>query len=227
MRIAIDGPSSSGKSTLAREVAQALHFRYIDSGAYYRAFTWHLMANGINWSDERSVEKALQNIHMEFLYDSETGQCRMMLNGVDVENRIRTPQVSQAASEVSALPAVRRFITEELRRAAAGGGVVMDGRDIGTVVLPDADVKIFMTADERVRLQRRLKQLKQQGVTTDETDLASEMRQRDRQDSARALAPLRKAPDAIELDNSNMTYEQQRRFVLRLARKALRKTPSP
>lgn len=214
--IAIDGPSSSGKSTLARELAKALHFRYIDSGAYYRALTWYFMQRGFDWTAEKQLLPMLQQVTLEFHYDPVSGSSAMLLNGQNVEDKIRSPQVSLAASQVSAIPAVRNFITDVLRRHAGGGGVVMDGRDIGTVVLPDAAVKIFMTADEQVRLSRRLRQLAQQGVAVEESSVAADLRCRDQQDSARQLAPLKKAPDAVVLDNSTLTHEQQRDFVLNL-----------
>ncbi|MCS6990730.1 MAG: (d)CMP kinase [Chitinophagales bacterium] len=222
--IAIDGPSSSGKSTLARELAQALGLRYIDSGAYYRALTWFLMERRINLSDETGIEALLPQLNLEFRYNAATGQCAMFLNGRNVEDSIRQPAVSVRASEVSALPIVRKFITEVLRKAAENTDVVMDGRDIGTVVLPEATVKIFLTADEQVRLQRRLEQLQRQGMQIQEQEIAADLNRRDHQDSRRALAPLRQAPDAIVIDNSHLTRDQQRELVLNLIKEKLNLT---
>lgn len=207
--IAIDGWSSCGKSTMARQLARKLNYIFIDSGAMYRAITLYFLRNEVDTQDEAQIENALLNINLAFQLNPVNGNNEIWLNGENVDALIREIKVAEKVSEVAALRQVREFAVSQQRAIGQAKGIVMDGRDIGSVVFPDAELKIFMTADPEIRVQRRLKELqvKNPGITIDEvrTNLAS----RDHIDSTRAISPLRKPEDAVVLDNSFLSPEQQ------------------
>jgi CMP/dCMP kinase len=207
--ITIDGWSSCGKSTLAKQLAQELNYVYIDSGAMYRAITLYFLRNHVDWTKPAAVEKALKNIVLEFVPNNKNGYTDICLNGENVEYVIRDLVIAEKVSEVAAVKAVREFAVAQQQAMGKKKGIVMDGRDIGTVVFPKAELKIFMTADEAVRVERRFKELfaKNPNVTLEEVKNNLEMR--DYIDSHREVSPLRKADDAIVLDNSNLTMKQQ------------------
>ncbi|MGN0171479.1 MAG: (d)CMP kinase [Acutalibacteraceae bacterium] len=205
--VAIDGPSGAGKSTLARILARELHFIYVDTGALYRAVGYAAVEKGISPSDEKAVKDLLLTLKVTLGYDR-SGQQRVYLNGTDVSDSIRTPQVSSAASAVSAIPAVRAFLFSLQRDMAKTQSVIMDGRDIGTVVLPDAKVKIFLTASAEDRAKRRYEELCEKGQQVTYESVLSDMIERDRRDSERAASPLKAAADAVLVDTSGNTLEQ-------------------
>lgn len=213
--IAIDGWSSCGKSTMARQLARKLNYIFIDSGAMYRAITLYFLRNEVDTKDEAQIENALLNINLSFQLNSHTGNNEIWLNDENVDALIREIKVAEKVSEVAALRQVREFAVAQQRAIGQAKGIVMDGRDIGSVVFPDAELKIFMTADPEIRVQRRLKELqvKNPGITIDEvrTNLAS----RDHIDSTRAISPLRKPEDAVVLDNSFLSPEQQLKLALK------------
>ena len=222
--IAIDGFSSSGKSTLAKQLARELNYQYVDSGAFYRAVTFYFLRNGIDWKNESELMEALKKVQLDFKYDNDLGVCQTQLNGKDIESEIRSLEVSKAASEVSAISDVREFVTAQLRKLANEKSIVMDGRDIGTVVFPDADMKIYMVADPKIRSERRFKEMKNRGDDVTETQIEKNLSGRDHLDTTRTAAPLKKAEDAIELDNSNMSEQQQLNFVLDVVKGKLNST---
>ena len=205
--IAIDGPAGAGKSTLARRLAQDLGFVYVDTGSIYRTVGYHMSLMGIGPRDTDGVTRLLDDVNLDIRYD-ESGLQRMILNGHDVTEEIRTPEMSQVASLISAQPVVREFLLDVQRELARKNHVVMDGRDIGTVVLPDADVKVFLTADVQVRAGRRFAELQLKGIKTTLEKVEQEMLQRDQQDSTRAIAPLKQARDAVLLDTSDKDIPQ-------------------
>lgn len=206
--IAIDGPAGAGKSTMARRVAADLGFVYVDTGAIYRTVGHFVHSRGIDPQDLSSVSDVLCDIHIEIVYN-ENGQQRMVLNGTDVTDELRTPVMSDYASKVSALGPVRAFLLEQQRELAKRYDVVMDGRDIGTVVLPDASVKIFLTASAEVRAARRLAEFREKGDKNSTLEsVLEDMKQRDARDSQRAVAPLKQAQDAELLDTSDLTIEE-------------------
>jgi cytidylate kinase len=207
--ITIDGWSSCGKSTLAKQLAKELDYVYIDSGAMYRAITLYFLRNHVDWTKVHAVEKALKNIVLEFVPNPQNGQAEIWLNDENVEYVIRDLVIAEKVSEVAAVRAVREYAVAQQQAMGKNKGIVMDGRDIGTTVFPKAELKIFMTADEAVRVQRRFKELyaKNPNVTLEEVKTNLEMR--DYIDSHREVSPLRKAEDAIVLDNSNLTIKQQ------------------
>lgn len=213
--IAIDGPAGSGKSTTARLVAQKLGYIYIDTGAMYRALTLKVIELGIDPNDESSIIKVAENTKIELLY--ENGNLKVILDGKDVSEKIRSPEVTSLVSIVSAHPKLRDIMVKKQRELGRNGGVVMDGRDIGTVVFPDADLKIFMTADVRERAKRRQKELKAQGFDVEIEKLIKEIEERDKFDSTREIGPLKKADDAIEIDTTNLTIDEQVEIVLKKA----------
>ena len=215
--IAIDGPSGAGKSTLARQLASALHFLYVDTGAIYRTIAYYAYANHLDPSDEAAVLAALPDIRIELCHDTE-GLQRMILNGEDVTDAIRLPQISQYASVVSAYPGVRAFLLEMQRDFARKGSVIMDGRDIGTVVLPHADVKIFLTASPEARARRRCVELEQRGTPEPFDQVLSEIQQRDWDDSHRETAPLRQAEDAVVVDTTELNFEESLAALLTVVR---------
>ena len=206
MRVALDGPAGAGKSSVAKEVAKRCGYLYVDTGAMYRTIGYYCLKNHIDVHDSDKVVSALPQIQVETKYNS-AGEQRMYLNGEDVSEAIRTPEGGMAASAVSALPQVRAFLLQTQRDMAKKYSVVMDGRDIGTVVLPSATVKIFITADSRVRAQRRYKELLQRGEEITYEKVLRDIQRRDYRDSHRRAAPLKQAEDAILLDTSDMDFD--------------------
>lgn len=221
--ITIDGWSSCGKSTLARQLAERLKYIYIDSGAMYRAITLYFLRNRIDWTKERQVEEALQNIELEFIPNTISGKTEMYLNGENVEYYIRDLIVAEKVSEIATIKSVRSFAVEQQRKMGRTKGIVMDGRDIGTVVFPDAEFKIFMTADNAVRVERRFKELYTQNPNITIEEVKNNLEMRDYIDSHREVSPLRQAEDAVVIDNSNMTPEQQLDLALQWAKEKMQK----
>ena len=209
--IAIDGFSSTGKSTLARQLAKSLGYVYIDSGAMYRAVTLFAIEHGLinEKTDASGLEALLPKIELRFELNPETGRSEIVLNGQNVERQIRSLEVSAHVSQVAALGPVREKLVALQRAMGNQGGVVMDGRDIGTVVMPEADLKIFMTASPEIRASRRYKELLERGEKVSYQQVLHNVRERDFLDSNREISPLRKAADAMELDNSDMGLEEQ------------------
>ncbi|HOZ01234.1 MAG TPA: (d)CMP kinase [Candidatus Syntrophosphaera sp.] len=205
--IAIDGPAASGKSTTARRLAQKLGYVYLDTGAMYRACALKAKQTGLALGDEEAVRAMLDKLDIEIKLDGEENV--ILLDGKDVSGAIRTNDISRLSSDISALPAVRYKMVELQRRLGSRGGVILDGRDIGTFVFPDADIKIFLTATDEIRARRRWLELKHKGVHASLDNVSEELRERDKNDSARELAPLAKAADAIEVDTSAMNVEEQ------------------
>ena len=202
IRIAIDGPGGAGKSTAAKALAQKLGIIYVDTGALYRTVGYYVRSKGVDPKDAPAVEALLPDISVELGY--ENGAQVVYLNGENLGDRIRTPEMSMYASAVSAIPAVRAFLLETQREIARKNSVIMDGRDIGTVILPDADVKIFLTASNECRAKRRYEELCGKGIQTTYEDVLADMNARDRADSTREVAPAVAAPDAVVFDNSWM-----------------------
>ena len=205
--IAIDGPSGAGKSSLARAVAAQFGFIYVDTGAIYRTVGLAAYRRGLDRHDENAVKAMLPELKIEMRYN-EAGEQRMFLNGDDVSAEIREPEISICASDVSALPAVRAFLLEMQRHMAREHSVIMDGRDIGTVVLPQAELKIFLTASAKARAARRLLELRRKGIESSFEEVLRDIEYRDEQDTARAAAPLKKADDAVLVDTSDIDFEQ-------------------
>ena len=205
--VAVDGPSGAGKSTLARAIASKYKFIYVDTGAIYRTVGLAAQYAKVDSKDSEGVIAILPDIKIEMCYDDE-GVQRMLLGGKDVSAEIRTPLSSIYASDVSAIPEVRAFLMDMQRDMAKKYSVIMDGRDIGTVVLPDADVKIFLTADARARAQRRFLELEKKGIPTPFDEVLRDIEYRDAQDSSRAAAPLKAADDAVVLDNTNLSFDE-------------------
>jgi cytidylate kinase len=216
--VAIDGPAGSGKSTVSKEVARRLGYAYVDTGAMYRAVALLGLRKGIDRSDENGFIKEAAGAAMEFRVTGD-GQ-RFFVNGEDVTDKVRRPEVGELSSPVSAIPDVRRYLTEAQRRMARDGGVVMEGRDIGTVVCPQAEVKVFVTASEEERARRRFLELKQKGVDADLEEVRAGIAERDRRDSSREVAPLVKAADAVELVTDGLSIEQVVDRVIDLVRRA-------
>lgn len=217
--IAIDGHSSCGKSTLAKGLAKALHYAYLDTGAMYRAVTLYFMDHGVDYSDPNAVEAALPKIEIHF--ERVDGKNHTFLNGEDVERRIREMRVSEQVSPVSAISAVRRAMVAQQKAMGRRRGIVADGRDIGTVVFPDAELKIFLTADVDVRTSRRHLELAAKGIDADWDEIRQNLIERDRIDSTRADSPLRQADDAVVIDNTLLSEEEQLNKALELARTRL------
>lgn len=205
--IAIDGPSGAGKSSLARAAAAQFGFIYVDTGAIYRTVGLAAYRRGLDRHDENAVKAMLPELKIEMRYN-EAGEQRMFLNGDDVSAEIREPEISICASDVSALPAVRAFLLEMQRHMAREHSVIMDGRDIGTVVLPQAELKIFLTASAKARADRRLLELRRKGIESSFEEVLRDIEYRDDQDTARAAAPLKKADDAVLVDTSDIDFEQ-------------------
>lgn len=218
--VAIDGPSGAGKSTIARSIAAELGFLYVDTGAIYRTVGYSAYINGVEPTDAEAVIALLPNLKIEMGY-GEDGLQHMVLNGQDVTREIRLPQISMYASHVSAIPEVRAFLMEMQRSTAREQSVIMDGRDIGTVVLPDADVKIFLTASVEDRAKRRYDELIGRGTPKDFDELLEEIKQRDYNDSHRAAAPLKAAEGAVYLDTSGNTFEQSRDLILQIIKERM------
>lgn len=207
--ITIDGWSSCGKSTLARQLAKKLGFVYIDSGAMYRAITLYFLRNHVDWTSEAEVHEALGQIELEFRFNPTSGRSEMFLNGENVEFVIRDLVVAEKVSEIAAIREVREFAVAQQRKMGKRKGIVMDGRDIGTVVFPKAELKIFMTADNAVRVERRFRELFEKNPNITIEEVKNNLEMRDYIDSNREVSPLRQAPDARVLDNSNITQEEQ------------------
>lgn len=218
--VAIDGPSGAGKSTLAKALAKELGFVYVDTGAIYRSIGYFAYQRGVDPTDRSAVEALLPEIHLEILYRDD-GLQHMVLNGQDITREIRLPEISLYASKVSAIPAVRAFLLEMQRDMARKHSVIMDGRDIGTVVLPSADVKIFLTATAEDRARRRFLELEERGTPQPYEKLLAEMRERDHNDSSRAAAPLRAAEDAVVLDTTGNTFQQSFDLLLQTIKEKL------
>ena len=214
--IAIDGYSACGKSTTARAVGTKLGFIYVDSGAMYRAVTWYLLENNISLSDMEAINEVLRDIEIGFRRD-EAGNLITYLNGQAVEDKIRELKVSENVSVVAAISAVRKAMVRIQQQLGAGKNIVMDGRDIGTVVFPEAELKIFMTADLKIRAERRLKEWLANGIETSIEEVRTNIEERDHKDTTRSDSPLKKADDAIVVDNSLMTFDQQVAEVIALA----------
>lgn len=205
--IAIDGPSGAGKSTLARRCAAAFGFLYADTGAIYRTVGLAAFRRGIDRKDSAAVEAMLPDLSIRLQYN-DAGEQRMLLDGEDVSDEIRKPEISICASDVSALPAVRSYLMQMQRSLAEENNVIMDGRDIGTVVLPNADLKVFLTASAEARAERRMKELQEKGMPCSYEDVLRDIRYRDEQDSSRDAAPLRRADDAVLLDTTELTFDE-------------------
>jgi len=219
--IAIDGPAGAGKSTVARRVADSLNYTYIDTGAMYRAATWLVLENNVNALDYETIVKLVASARIELVAADDGSGQRVLVDGRDVSLAIRSPQVTRLVSPISAIPGVRQHMVTRQQQMAARGGVVMDGRDIGTVVLPGADLKIFLTASPEVRAARRMKDLEQMGEPTEFERLLNEIKDRDQADSTRAVAPLRQAQDAIPINTDNLTVEEVVSRILNLCRRNL------
>ena len=219
MTVAIDGPAGAGKSTIARALAQALHFVYVDTGALYRAVGYYMLANGVPLKEAAQVEARLPEITLELKYVD--GGQRVILNGEDVSGKIRTPEVSMAASVVSAQPPVRRFLFDLQRDTAKKADVIMAGRDIGTVVLPDARLKIFLTASPEARAKRRYAELCEKGEKVTYDEVLADMVKRDYDDTHRAAAPLKAADDAVLVDTTALSLEESIDTLRRLVEERL------
>lgn len=223
--IAIDGHSSCGKSTMAKELARKLGYIYVDTGAMYRTVTLYAMRNNLFDSQGEvltdELQKQMGNIKVSFRINKETGRPDACLNDECVENIIRSIEVSNHVSKIAAIPFVREAMVDQQRRMGAEKGIVMDGRDIGTTVFPDAELKIFVTASAKVRAQRRYDELQQKGMPADFDEILKNVEERDYIDSHREVSPLRKAEDAILLDNSDMTIPQQNEWLMQQVEKAL------
>lgn len=216
--IAIDGPGGAGKSTLAKAVAKKLNILHVDTGAIYRTIGYAAFSRGLDAKDESQIAPLLKEIQIDMAFDENSGQ-KMLLDGKDVSTEIRLPEISMYASNVSALPCVRAYLLEMQRDIARKRSVIMDGRDIGTVVLPDADVKIFLSASPEVRARRRWLELQEKGTPDTYEAVLADLIARDERDSNRAIAPLRPADDAVLLDTSGMTLQESIDAILKLIRK--------
>ena len=206
INIALDGPSGAGKSTIAKAVAKRLEYVYVDTGALYRSIALYLIQNSVDINNEKDIHSALNNIKLNLEYID--GSQRVMLCGNDVSDKIRTPEISMGASKVSAVPCVREFLFELQQNIAKENNIIMDGRDIGTVVLPNADVKIYLTASAKERADRRFKELREKGDKSTYEEVLSDIKQRDYNDMHREIAPLKKADDAVEVDTTSFTLEE-------------------
>ena len=209
--VAIDGPSGAGKSTVARAAAAKLGYVYVDTGAMYRSIGLAVCRRGIAGEDTTGIIATLPEIAIQLTYQD--GAQHVLLNGEDVSEAIRTPEISYYASKVSAVPEVRRFLLETQRNMAKNGNILMDGRDIGTTVFPDAELKIFVTASPEIRAQRRYDELRAKGEEAGFDEILENVKQRDYIDQNREVSPLRKADDALLLDNSHMTISQQKEWL--------------
>ena len=207
--VTIDGWSSCGKSTLAKQLAKRLEYVYIDSGAMYRAITLYFLRNRVDWADENEVDAALENIQLEFNFNDKSGQSEIFLNGENVEYLIRDLVIAEKVSDVAAIKKVRAFAVAQQQAMGKNKGIVMDGRDIGTTVFPHAEVKIFMTADSPIRVERRFRELYEKNPNVSIEEVKTNLELRDYIDSHREVSPLRRAEDAILLDNSDLTEREQ------------------
>ena len=215
--IAIDGYSSCGKSTMAKDLAKEINYIYVDTGAMYRAVTLYALRKSLfidNQPNISALNGEIKNINISFSLNPQTGAPVTLLNGEDVENEIRGMEVSSYVSAIATIDFVRSFLVEQQQQMGKEKGLVMDGRDIGTVVFPKAELKIFVTASAKVRAQRRYDELKNKNVAADFNEILNNVQERDYIDSHREVAPLRKADDAIELDNTNLTLHEQKEWLL-------------
>ncbi len=222
--IAIDGYSSCGKSTMAKDLAREVGYIYIDSGAMYRAVTLYCLENNLfseDGIDTTKLEAAMPNIKISFQLNPETGRPMTFLNGENVEDRIRTMEVSNRVSPVAALPFVRDFLVKQQQEMGKEKGIVMDGRDIGTAVFPDAELKVFVTASAEIRAQRRYDELKAKGQEASFEEILANVKERDHIDQNREVSPLRQADDAILLDNSYLTISEQKQWLQEQFQKAI------
>ena len=222
--IAIDGHSSCGKSTMAKDLAREVGYIYVDTGAMYRSVTLYALRHGLftdGGIDEDALRSQLPDIHISFQFNAQTGRPDTYLNGELVEKEIRTMEVSNHVSPIATLGFVREAMVAQQQEMGKGGGVVMDGRDIGTVVFPNAELKIFVTASAQVRAQRRYDELRAKGMEADYGEILRNVEERDYIDSHREVSPLRPAADAIMLDNSNMTIAEQKQWLMEQFQKAL------
>ena len=210
--VAIDGPAGAGKSTISRAVAQKTGFLYVDTGALYRAVTYDMLENRIDPSDIHAVCERLAHITVRLGY--ENGDQQIYLNGKNITEKIRTPQISAAASTVSSIGEVRQFLFSLQQDIARENHIIMDGQDIGTVVLPNAQVKIYLTADVEERARRRFVELQQKGIHTDFEEVLADVKRRDENDMNRSIAPLRQAPDAVLVNTSHLNFDQSVQAVL-------------
>ncbi len=222
--VAIDGYSSCGKSTLAKELGRRLGYHYIDSGAMYRAITLYFLRNHVNYTDPVAVLDAIANINLSFVFNEDAQRSEIQLNGEDVEPYIRDMIVSEKVSEVAAIREVRSFAVAQQKRMGRKKGIVMDGRDIGTTVFPDAELKIFMTADPEVRVMRRFKEMYATNPHISIDEVQHNLELRDYIDSNREESPLHRAPDALLLDNSNLSREEQLELVLQWVKERVANT---
>lgn len=216
MTVAIDGPAGAGKSSVAKVLASRLHYTYIDTGAMYRAITWALLQDHVDITDTEAVRKCLAAVTIRLVPEPDI--CRVYVNETEVTEVIRKADIASHVSAVAALAVVREKLVQLQRDLAKGGNVVLDGRDIGTVVLPDADVKIFLTASVASRAKRRYNELSAQGSTASLADIAASIEARDYTDSHRAISPLRQADDAVLLDNSELTLEGTAEAIIQIIR---------
>ncbi|MBR6590821.1 MAG: (d)CMP kinase [Bacteroidaceae bacterium] len=221
--IAIDGFSSCGKSTMAKDLAKEIGYIYIDSGAMYRAVTLYSIENGLfngKEVDTARLKEQIGQISITFQLDEQTGRPRTQLNGKDVEDRIRTMEVSSRVSIIAAIDFVRKYLVTQQQEMGKAKGIVMDGRDIGTTVFPDAELKIFVTASPEIRAERRYKELQEKGEKADFDEILANVKERDHIDQTRAVSPLRRADDAILLDNSHLTLAEQKAWLIKEYQKA-------
>ena len=214
--ITIDGWSACGKSTLAKQLANKLGYVYIDSGAMYRAITLFFLRNSIDLSNTVEVSAALKNINIDFRFNPDANHDDIYLNDENIETLIRDLSVAEKVSAIAAIEAVRTFAVAQQQKMGVNKGIVMDGRDIGTTVFPTAEIKLFMTADSDIRVERRLKELRPKNPQITREEVKKNLETRDHLDSTREISPLRKAEDAIVLDNSHLSMEEQLAFALRL-----------
>ena len=220
--ITIDGWSSCGKSTLAKQLAAKLKYTYIDSGAMYRAITLYFLRNHVDWTDNEAVVDALKDINIEFIHNDSTRSSEVLLNDENVEYLIRDLVVAEKVSEVAAIKEVRDYAVSQQQALGSKKAIVMDGRDIGTIVFPTAELKIFMTADKAVRVERRFRELYEKNPKISLEEVKNNLEMRDYIDSHREISPLRKADDAIVLDNSNLTEQEQYQLALKWANEKIK-----
>ena len=214
INVAVDGPAGAGKSTVSRAAAKAMGYIYVDTGALYRAVGVNALRNGIDTKDRQAVAESLSDISVNLVF--ENGEQKVLLNGEDVSAEIRTPDASMAASDVSAVPKVRDFLFDLQRSIASNNNCIMDGRDIGTVVLPNAKVKVFLTASPEERAMRRFRELSEKGSTVKYEEVLEDLIKRDYNDSHREVAPLKQANDAVLLDTTGMTLEQSVESLIKI-----------
>jgi CMP/dCMP kinase len=219
--ITIDGWSSCGKSTLAKQLARKLGYVYVDSGAMYRAITLYFLRNHVDWTDRKEVGDALKEIHLDFHFNAKNDTSEIYLNDENVEYVIRDLVIAEKVSDVAAIKEVRSYAVAQQQKLGKRKGIVMDGRDIGTVVFPHAELKIFMTADNAVRVERRFKELYEKNPNITIEEVKNNLEMRDYIDSHREVSPLKKADDAIELDNTNLTPEEQLQKALSWAKERI------